>query len=384
MKRYFFLILFFFHVVVVYGQMKLSFSSNSIGARANVLHSGYVGVANDYAATYWNPAGMVTVSNYHVGASSGLLPFDQQSNLIAAILPIREADRIGISWAGYYVNNIEARQSNSDLPDYLFEVGEQAIWLSYARRFGKISFGLNAKYLSYVIDGLGSHGYGFDIGALLALKKWQFGFSAYDVMAQIYWGNGMKENFQKVFRCGAEYLASTNWSLIAGIEMYHIMHPTINFYFASEYLLNEKFDMKIGIHPKRIAVGFGFNQPIGSSRISFDYAVQTNPIFDYKLSHFFDIQISFQKQNKEKQKADVKFRKDDLYQVSYAEIIADWANVRLGPGLNYPIITKVYIGERFVALGQQRDEAGKLWWKIKLGNNQTGWIRQDFVKVTEY
>lgn len=384
MKRYFFLIFVFFHAATVFGQMKLSFNSNSFGARANVLHSGYVGVANDYASTHWNPAGMVTTSDYLIGASSAILPFDQQLNLIALILPVGNIDRIGISWAGYFVNNIEARQNNSDMPDYIFELGEQSVWLSYAHRFGNFSFGANAKYLSFAIDRVISHGYGLDVGGLLSLKKkWQFGFAAYDVLAKLYWGNGLKENFQKLFRSGVSYLALPNWSLIGGIEMYHINHPTFNLYFATEYQMNEKFDIKIGIHPKRIAVGIGFNQAIGSSFISFNYAVQTNPILNYQLSHLIDIQFNFQKRIKKKEDSE-KFRKEDFNKLNYAEIIADWANVRVGPGLNYPIITKVYIGERFIVLGQQRDDTGKLWWKIRLGNNQIAWIRNDLVKVTEY
>lgn len=384
MKRYFFLALCFMNVAVAAAQMKLSFSSNSFGARANVLHSAYVGAADDYAATFWNPAGMACISDYFVGASSGLLPLDQQSNFISAILPIGNADRIGVSWAGYFVNNIEARQSNSDLPDYVFELGEQSIWLSYAHRFWKFSFGVNAKYLAYTIDNLNSYGYGIDLSLFFPLKRWQFGAAIYDAVARLYWENGMQEQFQKIVRAGAVYYALPDWSLIGGVEMYHIIHPKLNFYFGTEYQLNEKFKMNIGIQPKRIAVGFGISQPIGTSLIFFNYAVSTNPIFDYRLSHLFDLQISFPTKIKQSRDSTDKLRKDDLYQESYAEVVADWANVRSGPGLKYAVIAKVYIGERFVVLGKQRDDTGRLWWKIKLGNNSIAWVRQELVKVTEY
>ena len=40
-----------------------------IGARATVLGGAYRGLANDWSAMYWNPAGLTQINGFHLGGS---------------------------------------------------------------------------------------------------------------------------------------------------------------------------------------------------------------------------------------------------------------------------------------------------------------------------
>lgn len=60
-------------------------------------------------------------------------------------------------------------------------------------------------------------------------------------------------------------------------------------------------------------------------------------------------------------------------------ISADLVNVRTGPGVNYPIVTRVQKGESFDILARSNDQPA--WYEICcVGDSQTAWVRSDLVE----
>ncbi|MBC5995869.1 peptidoglycan endopeptidase [Romboutsia ilealis] len=52
-------------------------------------------------------------------------------------------------------------------------------------------------------------------------------------------------------------------------------------------------------------------------------------------------------------------------------------NVRKGPGTNNAILTKIYKNDKVTIT-----ESSKGWYKVKLSNGKTGWVSDDYIKVT--
>jgi hypothetical protein len=54
-------------------------------------------------------------------------------------------------------------------------------------------------------------------------------------------------------------------------------------------------------------------------------------------------------------------------------------NLRGGPGTNYPIITKLGLGENLTVTGRSADSS---WYQVKRENGQAGWVSQSYVLTT--
>ena len=52
-------------------------------------------------------------------------------------------------------------------------------------------------------------------------------------------------------------------------------------------------------------------------------------------------------------------------------------NVRKGPGTNNAILTKIHKNDKVIIT-----ESSKGWYKVKLSNGKTGWVSDDYIKVT--
>ena len=62
--------IFLFYSTLLFAQTEKKesfFTSFGVGARAYVLKASYVSIADDYAATHWNPAGIAFINKIQVG-----------------------------------------------------------------------------------------------------------------------------------------------------------------------------------------------------------------------------------------------------------------------------------------------------------------------------
>ena len=61
-------------------------------------------------------------------------------------------------------------------------------------------------------------------------------------------------------------------------------------------------------------------------------------------------------------------------------ITASSANIRSGPGTDYPILTTAGQGNTFVATGNEETASnGRIWYEIYINDEQTGWASQKVI-----
>jgi len=168
------------------------FLSIGVGARAAGMGNAVLATTDDATAAYWNPAGLLSISNniqvalMHNEQFAGIVKhdygtiafkFDDKSALAVSLI------RVGVDDIPNTLNLFQngqidySRVQSFSAIDYAF-IG------SYARNLGikNLKFGANAKIIRRVVgDFANAWGFGFDIGAQYEINKWKMGAMLRDV-----------------------------------------------------------------------------------------------------------------------------------------------------------------------------------------------------------
>lgn len=147
---------------------------------------------DDVNAGYWNPAGLMKVTNREIGLMhASYFANIAQYDYAAFAMPIDEKSALGISLIRFGVDDILNTTQlidNAGNIDYnrisLFSTADYGFTFSYARKtpITGLTYGVNAKIIRRIIgDFADSWGFGFDAGIQYELKKWQFGLMVRDI-----------------------------------------------------------------------------------------------------------------------------------------------------------------------------------------------------------
>ncbi|HWB25210.1 MAG TPA: PorV/PorQ family protein [Chitinophagaceae bacterium] len=167
------------------------------GARGLGMGSTQVASADDATAGYWNPAGLVSVTDnpslslMHADYFAGIGKYDY----LAAAFPLKQGNQtFGVSMLRFGVD---------DIPNTLFLVqpdgsinynniqsfssADYAFLVSYAKMIKsddnmQFSWGGNAKIIYRKVGSFANAwGFGIDLGLMYRAEKWRFGLAARDV-----------------------------------------------------------------------------------------------------------------------------------------------------------------------------------------------------------
>ena len=351
------------------------------GARGIIFRSGFVAIADDYSTTYWNPAGMGFRRDITLGTMVHQLPLNREFGFISGVFMLDELNRLGISWSGYAIDGLEARQWNTAEPDYYFTSQQQQFWLSYARRVNKhFGFGINSKFLYNLLDNVMGYGYAIDIGLMYQVNKQvKIGLTGYDLISQLQWTTSHKEEFDKRVSLAGSYQEK---KLLAAVGIEASESQDVWLAGGVEIQVIQSIRVRMGIQKDRLAMGLGYSFKINNNmQAEFSYAVATCRITT-KLSHICDFSITFSSRQfpVSSRQSTVKKTNRELsgqkgQKQQYILITADNLNIRIGPGLTFSQIGVA-----------NRDEIYKLlkvkgsWYQIDF-KNQVGWIDSSFGKV---
>jgi len=333
------------------------FTSYGVGARAIVLKSAYVSIADDYTATHWNPAGIAFLNQIQVGAMHSRLSLNRQLGFVSMVMPLDQNNKFGISWKGLLIDDIPARSINSTAPDYLFKNIEQVISLTYSRKiFSPVSIGVNLNYLNQSLNEIIAGGYGLDAGLMLLVnRKIKIGLVFYDCGSHLKWTTGHKDYFQRVGRVGISYQPTPTSLLAIAMEGENQLSAAV------ESRLTDQVYMRMGWQESILSLGMGLKLYFENIKLNFNYAVSNHKLTD-ELSHIFDISIMFCKSSK--------------FESPVAIVRTNRLNVRSGPGVNYKKIALLYKGQELILLDKKSS-----WIKIRYADNRTGWINRNYVEV---
>lgn len=198
-----------------FAQTKYSneFMNIGVGARGLAMSNTQVSFVDDGTAGYWNPAGLLSmnsdrqISLMHAEYFAGIAKYDYGS--IAFKFDEKSAGALSIIRFGVdNIPNTTQLIDNQGNIDYnkisQFSAADYGIVFSYARELNKLKgfkFGGNAKIIRRVIgDFSNSWGFGVDVGAQYAYKKWKFGAFAKDVTTTFNaWNTTLDEATKEVF-----------------------------------------------------------------------------------------------------------------------------------------------------------------------------------------
>ena len=170
------------------------FLSIGVGARALGMSNSQVSHVSDVTAGYWNPAGLLgiekqyEVSLMHAEYFAGIAKFDYAG----FATPVDTMSHIGISVIRFAVDDIPDTRFLYDANGAInydnirfFTAADYAFLISYARKVNFLQglrLGANFKVIHRIAgDFANAWGFGLDVGAQLAVKKWQFGLVLRDV-----------------------------------------------------------------------------------------------------------------------------------------------------------------------------------------------------------
>lgn len=148
-----------------------SLFSFGTGARAMAMGGGFVSIANDASAIYYNPAGLASLDYHEVSFMHADLFEGTIYNYGVWAYPVSTADGIGIAFMRIGTDDIMRRVGGFDAGKFDFSTS-QAL-LTYGRRFGRrLSLGVTFKAVNQSLDNLSDWTVGGDIGATVSLHRY--------------------------------------------------------------------------------------------------------------------------------------------------------------------------------------------------------------------
>lgn len=170
------------------------FLSIGVGARALGMSNSQVSHVSDVTAGYWNPAGLLEiekpyeVSLMHAEYFAGIAKYDY----IGFATKIDSMSHLGVSIVRFAVDDIPDTRFLYDANGAInydnirfFTAADYAFLVSYARKVNLLQglkLGANFKVIHRIAgDFANAWGFGLDVGAQLAVKKWQFGLVLRDI-----------------------------------------------------------------------------------------------------------------------------------------------------------------------------------------------------------
>ena len=245
----------------------------------------FSGIADDYSAMFWNPAGLVRIRHQEIaGNYSKPFGLDLADNYLAFVLPLSRNHAVAADWW----------HSGTDDPD--LDVGENRIDLVYSTMLHpRLGLGVGAKLLTRstandVLTVRDGTGFGMDVGLLAGpVRGVQIGVVAqdlFDTELRYSDGNGTAEAYPMGLRAGASY-AYRDWGRVA-------FDVDDRFHFGVEALPLDLLALRAGY--QRATDGsqggiWSFGAGFKVNIFRFDYAYETHP--DLDSTNLFGLTLAF-------------------------------------------------------------------------------------------
>jgi hypothetical protein len=198
------------------------FLTLGVGGKALGMGGAFVSLADDGFAPYWNPAGLVQLSQkeltlMHAETFGSLLNHD----FIGYVLPLKKRERrsalalslLGLSGGGIKITELEdptkpIGPSNRPRVKKEESHGDYVLFFSYAQEINKkLSLGGNAKIIYRNLALNSAFGFGFDWGVLVRIhKNFSGGLNLMDAFTTtLFYDTGTKESIYPALKTGFNF-----------------------------------------------------------------------------------------------------------------------------------------------------------------------------------
>jgi len=273
------------------GETGFAFLKLGVGARPMGMGSAYVAIADDATATYWNPAGLASLTGTQITAMHNEWIQDFRQEFVAVGTKLGPGV-VGFSFGGFYTSELEERDDTGVLTGH-FGFNDVAMTGAYGLNLASgLDVGLSARYLREMIDVEDATTFAFDLGA-----KYRIGESGFTLGAAVQNLGGdptlvvEKIPLPTTVRAGAAFgraLNSLHGKGTLTAEVRKVRSEDARFHLGGEFDYKDRVAFRVGgkfgYDEEDLSFGLGFTQ----SRIRFDYALV--PLSsDLGTTHFFSL-----------------------------------------------------------------------------------------------
>ncbi len=296
-----------------------------VGARYEAMGGAAVGLSDDAAAVFWNPAGIVKVGNVqaHFSYMNWFDLFD--FNAASIVYNAGDIGSFAVSMINFTTEPMEitTEQQPNGTGRY-FDAGDIALGVTYAKYLtDRFNAGITIKYINQRIWNETASGFAFDIGTQYRLDFQNLTIA----MSMTNFGADMRyegPDLDFVYRRDnnfplsrltpsslntSDYPLPLNFQVGIAFDVFQfdfvsmkgavdVMHPNDNrerAQFGTEVSFFDRFFVRAGYKyhydDQSFAMGAGANLPLGSTAIYFDYAYS---VYDILPSvHRISVNLSF-------------------------------------------------------------------------------------------
>lgn len=162
------------------GSTAAQFLKIGVGARPVSMGNGFVALADDINAMYWNPAGLARLSRNEAVFTHTNWLADTNFDYAAFVLQLGNFGAVGASLTALSMGDMIVR--TVDQPDgtgQLFSATDLAVSISYSRMLtDRFSIGFNGKYINQKIWNSSANSIALDVGVLFVTPFWGTRFGA--------------------------------------------------------------------------------------------------------------------------------------------------------------------------------------------------------------
>jgi len=270
-------------------------------ARAMGMGGAFVAISDDYGASYFNPAGLVQLTEKEFGSlltdlyGLGLL----QYHFLSYAVPNTGMGAGAFSWAQLSAD-FEPEKWTYNLFSYSYARALSADEEIFFQQKKLSAWGVTLKYLTQETEWEDASGYSMDLGYLGRNGKFSWGLSLQDLFSQMNWGTGKTESLPLNIRIGGAY--RFNSDLLAALDLNSSGKDLIkDIMVGGEWQISPTFKLRIGATTKfqqisslALSTGIGFSFPLdkeAKKAAKFDYAFS----YDESMNdtHRFSLSIIF-------------------------------------------------------------------------------------------
>lgn len=147
------------------GTSAYQFLQLGVGARPSAMGGAFAGVGGGVSAVYWNPAGLAGLERCELSMTHALWLEDITYTNLAAGVPAL-GGTVGVAFNLLATRGIQQADNTGTRLAESYDMVDSMQLVSYARRWGDLSLGVNLKHISSRIENEDSTSYAADLGAL--------------------------------------------------------------------------------------------------------------------------------------------------------------------------------------------------------------------------